>query len=78
MLSKKRQVSIKKKREMAVRDAENIIYDMVLKADKKGKLVSYKEIEEKLTEPEYQLSKAPNPILTTNKDKNEHSKDQPQ
>jgi cellulose synthase/poly-beta-1,6-N-acetylglucosamine synthase-like glycosyltransferase len=57
MLSKKREVSIKKKREMAVRDAENIIYDMVLKADKKGKLVSYKEIEEKLTEPEYQLSK---------------------
>jgi hypothetical protein len=56
--SKRKYKSRKKMGSMAVRDAENIVYDMVIKADQRGKLVSRKEIEEKLSEePEYQLSK---------------------
>ena len=46
----------KKMREMAVRDAENVVYDMVINADKKDELVSHKNIEEKLKVPPYKLS----------------------
>jgi hypothetical protein len=47
----------KKKREMAVRDAETVVYDMVKKADEKGAMVERKKIEDKLTGGVYKLSK---------------------